>query len=71
MEYANQGLKLWYGTADAPAPLDDVIQPRRGNMVVVGVQPADPGLAVPGGRLDQGERAVPLLAQLGQELRPR
>jgi Protein of unknown function (DUF3237) len=46
MEYANQGLKLWYGTADAPAPLDDVIQPRRGNMVVVGVQPADPLNAV-------------------------
>jgi len=41
MEYTNQGLKLWYGTSDAPAPLDDVVQPRRGNVVVVGVQPAD------------------------------
>src|ERR1700748_3844061 len=30
----------------------------------------NPGLAVPGSRLDEGERAVPLLAQLGQELRP-
>jgi len=30
----------------------------------------DPGLAVAGSRLDQGERAVPLLAQLGHELRP-
>src|SRR6516162_10501914 len=30
----------------------------------------DPGLAVPGRGLDEGERAVPLLAQLGQELRP-
>jgi Protein of unknown function (DUF3237) len=46
MEYTSQGLKLWYGTADAPAPLDDVIQPRRGNMVVVGVHPADPLNAV-------------------------
>jgi hypothetical protein len=46
MEYTNQGLKLWYGTPDAPAPLDGVVQPRRGNMVVVGVQPVDPRNAV-------------------------
>jgi hypothetical protein len=46
MEYSNQGMKLWYGTADAPAPLEGVVQPRRGNMVVVGVQPADPPNAV-------------------------
>jgi hypothetical protein len=42
MEYTNQGLKWWYGTPDAPAPLDGVVQPRRGNTVVVGVQPTDP-----------------------------
>lgn len=42
MEYTYQGLKVWYGTPDAPAPLDNEVQPRRGNSVVVGVQPAGP-----------------------------
>lgn len=46
MEYTNKGLTLWYGTLDAPAPLDGVVQPRQGNTVVVGVQPTGPLNAV-------------------------
>jgi hypothetical protein len=38
----NDGLTLWYGTPDAPAPGDDGVVPRRGASLVVGVQPANP-----------------------------
>jgi hypothetical protein len=46
VKFSNEGLTLWYGTPDAPAPADDVVQPRRGNAVVVGVKPASPTNAV-------------------------
>ena len=40
MRFNNQQLTLWYGTSDAPAPLDGKIEARRGVVVVVAVQPA-------------------------------
>src|SRR5438105_4859791 len=43
MKFSNQGLTLWYGTPDAPAPMDNAEQPRQGNTIVVAVQPAAPG----------------------------
>lgn len=46
MNLDNDGLTLWYGTPDAPAPGDDGIAPRRGASVVVGVHPANPTNAV-------------------------
>ena len=39
MRFSNQQLTLWYGTADAPAPLDCEVESRRGVSVTVGVQP--------------------------------
>ena len=42
---AYDGLKLWYGTPDAPAP-DGTTEQRRGVSVTVGVQPANPSNAV-------------------------
>lgn len=42
MKLANDGLSLWYGTPDAPAPFDDEVIPRQGASVVVAVQPANP-----------------------------
>src|SRR4051794_16838125 len=42
MRFSHQQLSLWYGTADAPAPLDNTVQPRRGVSVTVAVQPASP-----------------------------
>jgi hypothetical protein len=37
----HDGLSLWYGTPDAPAPLGEVM-PRTGASLVVGVHPANP-----------------------------
>jgi hypothetical protein len=55
MRFSHEQLTLWYGTADAPAPLDDTIEDRRGVSVTVGVQPPDPRNAVAiQYRLDQG-----------------
>ena len=42
MKLSNDGLSLWYGTPDAPAPFDDEVVPRQGVSVVVAVQPANP-----------------------------
>ena len=42
MNFTNDGLSLWYGTPDAPAPGDDGVVPRKGASLVVGVQPANP-----------------------------
>jgi hypothetical protein len=45
VQLSHDGLSLWYGTPDAPAPLDEVV--RRDNAVVaVGVHPANPTNAV-------------------------
>ncbi len=45
MKLTNEGLSLWYGTPDAPAPVDEVAS-RRGASLVVGVSPANPVNAV-------------------------
>ena len=42
MKLSNDGLSLWCGTPDAPAPFDDEVVPRQGVSVVVAVQPANP-----------------------------
>jgi len=46
VRFNNQQLTLWYGTPDAPAPLDGRIEARRGVAVAVAVQPAHPCNAV-------------------------
>jgi len=46
MRFEHQQLKLWYGTGDAPAPVDDAIAPRRGASVTVAAQPPGPSNAV-------------------------
>jgi hypothetical protein len=62
----NEGLSLWYGTPDAPAPGDDGVVPRNGASLVVGVQPPNPTNTVFAQyRVDGGmPRTVP-----GRELR--
>jgi hypothetical protein len=42
LKLSNDGLNLWFGTPDAPAPFDDEVMPRHGVSVVVAVQPANP-----------------------------
>jgi hypothetical protein len=42
---AHDGLELWYGTPDAPAP-HGTTEPREGVSVTVGVRPANPATAV-------------------------
>ena len=66
MNFSHDGISLWYGTPDAPAPYDLEIVPRQGVSVVVGVHPANPTNAVlVRFRVDGGmEQAVP-----GRELR--
>ena len=46
MHFSHQQLTLWYGTPDAPAPLTDSVQERRGVGVTVAVQPSSPSNAV-------------------------
>lgn len=46
MKLRNDGLELWYGTPDAPAPGDEGAVPRRGNSVIVGVRPVNPSNTV-------------------------
>jgi hypothetical protein len=45
VEFAHDGLELWYGTTDAPAPVGTT-EPRQGISVTVGVRPANPSNAV-------------------------
>ena len=42
MNLSNEGLSLWYGTPDAPAPGDEGAIPRKGVSLVVGVSPPSP-----------------------------
>ena len=42
MKLTSDGLTLWYGTPDAPAPGDDGIVPRDKASLIVGVSPANP-----------------------------
>lgn len=42
MKLTQDGLSVWYGTPDAPAPGDEGIVPREGTSLVVGVHPANP-----------------------------
>jgi hypothetical protein len=44
-QFSHDGLDMWYGTADAPAP-DGTTEPRQGISVTVGVRPASPSTAV-------------------------
>ena len=66
MKLTHDGLSVWYGTPDAPAPGDEGIVPREGASLVVGVHPANPTNAVlVRYRVDRGAvRTVP-----GRELR--
>ena len=65
MNLTHEGLSLWYGTPDAPAPIDEVA-PRSGPSLVVGVRPANPTNAVlVRYRVDGG----PVQAVPGRELR--
>ena len=45
VQLAHDGLELWYGTPDAPAP-DGPTEDRQGVSVTVGVRPANPSNAV-------------------------
>ena len=45
MKLTHDGLSLWYGTPDAPAPLQEVV-PRTGARLTVGVHPPNPTNAV-------------------------
>jgi len=45
VQIAHDGLELWYGTPDAPAP-DGTTEQRQGVSVTVGVRPANPSNAV-------------------------
>jgi hypothetical protein len=62
----HEGLTLWYGTPDAPAPGDAGVAPRHGAALVVGVHPANPtNTLMVRYRVDGGaERIVP-----GREIR--
>ena len=42
VHFTNDGLSIWYGTSDAPAPGDDRNAPRSGAALVVGVSPPSP-----------------------------
>ena len=42
MQSTNDGLSLWYGTPDAPAPGDGGVVRRAGASLVIGVRPANP-----------------------------
>jgi Protein of unknown function (DUF3237) len=46
VKLTNEGLSLWYGTPDAPAPFDDEVVARRGASLLIGVHPANPTNAV-------------------------
>jgi hypothetical protein len=42
VHFTHDGLSLWYGTPDAPAPFDQEVVPRDAASVVVAVHPANP-----------------------------
>jgi hypothetical protein len=42
LQFTNDGLSLWYGTPDAPAPGDGGVVRRAGASLVVGARPANP-----------------------------
>ncbi len=42
MKLTHEGLSLWYGTPDAPAPFDHEVVPRDAASLVVGAHPANP-----------------------------
>ncbi|MEO8177551.1 MAG: DUF3237 domain-containing protein [Deltaproteobacteria bacterium] len=55
VRFSHEQLTLWYGTEDAPAPLEDAVEARRGVAVTVAVQPPSPRNAVTlQYRVDQG-----------------
>ncbi len=55
MRFTNEGLTLWYGTDDAPAPADGSTQSRQGVSVTVAIQPPRPSNVLTlRYRIDQG-----------------
>ncbi len=66
MKLTHEGLSLWYGTPDAPAPFDHEVVPRDAVSLVVGAHPASPtNSMLVHYRVDGGlSQAVP-----GQEIR--
>jgi hypothetical protein len=42
LQFTNDGLSLWYGTPDAPAPGDGGVVRRTGASLVIGARPANP-----------------------------
>jgi Protein of unknown function (DUF3237) len=42
VRFKHEELTIWYGTADAPAPIDGSVEARRGVSVTVGIQPPSP-----------------------------
>lgn len=46
MRFSHQRLTLWYGTADAPAPIDSVLSPGEPALITVAVQPPGPSNSV-------------------------
>lgn len=66
MKLTHDGLSVWYGTPDAPAPGDEGIVAREGTSLVVGVHPANPTNSVlVRYRVDRG----PVQTVPGRELR--
>jgi hypothetical protein len=70
MNLTHEGLSLWYGTPDAPAPGDDGLVPRKGAALVVGVHPPNPSntLAVHY-RVNQGSKQGIVQTVSGRQLR--
>jgi hypothetical protein len=66
VKLTHDGLSVWYGTPDAPAPGDEGIVAREGTSLVVGAHPANPTNSVLGRyRVDGG----PVQTVPGRELR--
>jgi hypothetical protein len=45
VNHTHDGLSLWYGTPDAPAPVDEIV-PRKGASLIVAARPSNPTNAV-------------------------
>ena len=55
MNLTHDGLTMWFGTPDAPAPFDEEVVPRAGASLVIGVHPSNPTNSITVRyRVDQG-----------------
>ena len=73
MRFTSKHLTLWYGTDDAPAPVDGVAQSRSGVVVNVAAQPVSPSNTVlihfrVDGGCTQALRAVRVLCDLSRNV---